>query len=79
MLSELGLGQFNSGASVPTLDRKAVHPLPVLIPSPSIQQVFDQVAVPLFDQVRLLQRAAAAARQARDAILPRLMSGALAV
>lgn len=79
LLSELDLGQLNSGASVPTLDRKAVHPLPVLIPSPAVQQAFDRVAAPLMDQARLLQRAAGVARRARDALLPRLMSGALAV
>ncbi len=79
LLSELGLGQFNSGASVPTLDRKAVHPLPVLIPPPAVQQAFDRVAAPLMDQTRLLQRAAGVARRARDALLPRLMSGVLAV
>jgi type I restriction enzyme S subunit len=79
LLSELGLGQFNSGASVPTLDRKTVHLLPVLIPSPLVQQTFDRVAAALFDQTRLLLSAASAARQARDALLPRLMSGALAV
>jgi len=79
LLSELELGQFNSGASVPTLDRKAIHPLSVLIPALSIQQAFDRVAGTLFGQIRVLQRAAAAAGKARDALLPRLMSGALPV
>lgn len=79
LLSELGLAQFNSGASVPTLDRNVVHPLPVLIPPGSVQREFDRVANPLFEQRHALEKAANAARQARDAILPRLMSGALAV
>jgi type I restriction enzyme S subunit len=79
MLTELGLGQFNSGASVPTLDRKAVHPLPVLLAPQAIQQMFDQIALPSFSQIKVLQAATGSAKQARDALLPRLMSGALAV
>ena len=79
MLLELGLSQFNSGASVPTLDRKAVHPMPAMIPSKPVQTAFEEVAGPMFSQIRVLNQAASKAKQARDALLPRLMSGALAV
>jgi type I restriction enzyme M protein len=37
------------------------------------------VALTLFAQIKVLQTAAGAAKQARDALLPRVMSGALAV
>jgi type I restriction enzyme S subunit len=79
MLQELGLSQFNSGASVPTLDRKVVHPMPAIIPPTQVQAEFEAVAAPMFSQVRTLTQAANKARQARDALLPRLISGALAV
>ena len=79
MLLELGLSQFNSGASVPTLDRKAVHPMPAMIPSKPVQTAFEEVAGPMFSQIRVLNQAASKAKQARDALLPHLMSGALAV
>lgn len=79
MLSELHLEQFNSGASVPTLDRKVAHLLPVLIPDHSVNIEFDLRVQPLFDQIETLRAANEAAARARDLLLPKLMSGQLDV
>ena len=79
MLSELGLDQFNSGASVPTLDRKVAHQISVLIPAPGVNAQFDAIAQPVFDQIEALRDSNAAAARARDLLLPRLMSGKLDV
>jgi type I restriction enzyme S subunit len=50
-----------------------------MIPAKPVQAAFDAVAGPMFSQIRVLDQAASKAKQARDALLPRLMSGALAV
>lgn len=79
MLSELQLEQFNSGASVPTLDRKVVHQIPVLIPAHDVNKQFDALAQPMFDQIHSLRSSSEAAICARDLLLPKLMSGQLDV
>lgn len=79
MLSELHLEQFNSGASVPTLDRKVAHQLPVLIPARSVVAAFDAQIQPLFDQIHTLKAGTDVTARARDLLLPKLMSGQLDV
>ncbi|MCX6907811.1 MAG: restriction endonuclease subunit S [Verrucomicrobia bacterium] len=42
LLREMNLEQYNGGVSVPTLDRKAVHRVPVLIPLRKFITLFDE-------------------------------------
>ena len=79
MLSEMNLAQYNSGASVPSLDRKVVHPVEILIPPGRVIGQFDEYVGPLFEQVEYLREANLQAADARDALLPQLMSGAIRV
>jgi len=79
MLSEMNLAQYNSGASVPSLDRKVVHPVEILIPSGKVICQFDEYVGPLFEQIEHLSEANLRAADARDALLPKLMSGAIQV
>lgn len=79
MLSEMNLAQYNSGASVPSLDRKVVHPVEILIPPERVIGQFDEYVGPLFEQVEYLREANLQATDARDALLPQLMSGAIRV
>lgn len=79
MLSELNLAQFNSGASVPTLDRKTAHQAAVLIPPTSVIEQFDRIVQPMFDQACALRTHICATAKARDLLLPKLMSGQLDV
>ena len=79
LLSELNLEQFNSGASVPTLDRKTVHQASVLLPSPDLVEKFDTLVQPLFDQIDALKAGIDSTSKARDLLLPKLMSGQLDV
>jgi len=79
MLTDLKLDQFNSGASVPTLDRKVAHQIPVLIPAGDVNAQFDAIVQPLFDQIHTLNANNATTAQARDLLLPKLMSGQLDV
>lgn len=79
MLSEMNLAQFNSGASVPTLDRKTAHQAAVLIPPASVVEQFDQLVQPMFDQIQALRAHVTSTAKARDLLLPKLMSGQLDV
>lgn len=79
LLSDLNLENFNSGASVPTLDRKAAHQIPVLIPTADVIAEFDARVQPLFDQIDVLKTSIDATARARDLLLPKLMAGQLDV
>jgi len=79
LLSALHLEQYNGGVSVPTLDRKVVHKIPVVVPNSKIQSIFDEYALPIFAQVRKLHAYNDKLKQARDMLLPRLMNGEVAV
>lgn len=79
LLRSLDLKQFNGGSSVPTLDRKSVHKIEVLVPPSELVAMFDEQVTPLFDQLTNLTLQNQKLRTARDHLLPRLMSGELAV
>jgi len=79
LLREMNLEQYNGGASVPTLDRKAVHRVLVLIPPRKFITLFDEQLAPMFAQLGNLALQNQKLRAARDLLLPRLMSGEMAV
>lgn len=79
LLLEMDLKQFNGGATVPTLDRKSVHRVEVLIPSALMLRSFDELVSDVFAQISRLSAQNQKLRAARDLPLPRLMSGELAV
>jgi type I restriction enzyme S subunit len=79
LMREMDLRQYNGGVSVPTLDRKTVHRVEILIPPKNLLRSFDEFAAPLFQQIDTLTALTAKLRDARDLLLPRLMSGEIAV
>lgn len=79
LMREMNLKQYNGGVSVPTLDRKIVHKAEILIPSKVLLNAFDEFADPLYAQIDTLSRQVEKLRVARDLLLPRLMSGEIAV
>ncbi|OGR31137.1 MAG: hypothetical protein A2005_05255 [Desulfuromonadales bacterium GWC2_61_20] len=79
LLSSLNLEQYNGGVSVPTLDRKVVHRIEVVVPPAKIQSLFGEYVMPMFSQVRQLGLYNDKLRTARDLLLPKLMSGEIAV
>jgi type I restriction enzyme S subunit len=79
MLGEMNLAKFGGGASVPTLDRKVVHAVNVLLPPQLLTTLFDEQAHVLFAQRKLLLEQNKKLAQARDLLLPRLMNGEIAV
>ena len=79
LMREMDLNQYNGGVSVPTLDRKTVHRAEILIPSRGLSTSFDEFAESAFQQVNTLAAQVERLRAARDLLLPRLMSGKIAV
>lgn len=79
LLTSLNLEQYNGGVSVPTLDRKVVHKISIVIPNIDVQSLFDENLLPIFAQVRQLRLYNEKLKQARDLLLPRLMNGEFAV
>lgn len=79
LLRELDLKQYNGGASVPTLDRKTVHKAMINIPPRRLIDLFDETCSPMFAQITTLKSMNEKLRAARDLLLPRLMSGEIAV
>jgi type I restriction enzyme S subunit len=79
LMREMDLKQYNGGVSVPTLDRKTVHRVEVLIPPKNLLAAFDEFVIPLFEQIGNLTLQNQKLKQARDLLLPKLMSGEIAV
>lgn len=79
MLASLGLEQFNGGAAVPTLNRNDVHRIEVNLPSKALMDEFTEIVLVQLQQVDKLTQYNVKLREARDLLLPRLMSGEIAV
>ena len=67
------------GAAQPNANAKVLSAAEVLLPPPSIQRVFREYVEPLMDQREVLQLQNQQLRAARNLLLPRLMSGEIAV
>ncbi len=79
LLREMDLKQFNGGASVPTLDRKSVHRVDILIPSVLMLRSFGEFASGVYEQIRNLAEQNKKLRTACDHLLPRLMNGSISL
>ncbi len=79
LLESLSLARFNGGAAVPTLNRNDVHALKILFPPNWMIKEFSKVAQSFFLQQISLKRQNHKLAQARDLLLPKLMSGEVTV
>jgi len=75
LLSDSDLGQFNSGAAVPTLNRNDIHGIETRIPPRPLQRRFQEIAGAMLAQCRALTKTIENLRRTRDLLLPRLLSG----
>lgn len=79
LLRQLELERYNVGGANPTLNRNHVHKLACLAPPARLIVAFEEAAASFYTLVRILERQNDAASRARDLLLPRLMSGEVAV
>ena len=70
---------MSSDAAVPGLNRKYACSLPIILPSRTIHSQFEEIVSPIYQQVLSLQAMNEKLKQARDLLLPKLMSGEIAV
>jgi type I restriction enzyme S subunit len=70
---------LNSDGAVPGLNRNYAYSLPVLLPKQMIREEFEQTVTPIYEQTLKLRTMNQKLKTARDLLLPRLMSGEIAV
>ncbi|UUZ77700.1 restriction endonuclease subunit S [Polaromonas sp. P1(28)-13] len=78
-LKNMGLETFNAGAGVPSLNRNHLNGISIAVPPPGIQTAFDAKLSPIFKLKEGLEKQVELLKTTRDALLPRLISGKLAV
>jgi len=78
-LKNMNLETFNSGAGVPTLNQNHLHGYKLFLPTKILQNDFDKLIIPIFDEVEILNEKNQLLQQTRDLLLPRLISGKLSV
>ncbi len=78
-LSGLDMYSFNIGAAVPSMTVKILEGIHVLMPPTTILTAFEKAVAPFFDLKLLLSGKIETATQARDRLLPKLISGEIEV
>lgn len=78
-LKNMGLETFNAGAGVPSLNRNHLNGISIAVPPTVIQAAFDAKLSPIFQLKEGLEKQLELLKTTRDALLPRLISGRLAV
>ncbi|MFO1430788.1 MAG: restriction endonuclease subunit S [Candidatus Competibacteraceae bacterium] len=68
-----------TGAAYPAVTGKDFENAPILLPDNETLNQFDGLILPVLEQIEILKRQNKELRQARDLLLPKLMSGALDV
>lgn len=79
LLASLDLERFNSGASVPTLNRNDVHGHQLISPPVELIAEFELVAKDFFQQIEFLTKKNKNLSAQRDMLLPKLISGNIEV
>jgi type I restriction enzyme S subunit len=79
LLRDLDFSLFNAGSAVPTLNRNHVHNLPVVIPSMSTIQAFEDLIIPILKRQKSNVDESRTLAAIRDTLLPKLISGELRV
>ena len=79
LLQTLDLAQFNAGSAVPTLNRNHVHSLPIVAPPHNLLEAFEQTCSLTFSLDRQVRNESDKLAAMRNYLLPKLLSGAVAV
>ncbi|WP_039648479.1 restriction endonuclease subunit S, partial [Geobacter anodireducens] len=69
----------NSDGAVPGLNRNHAYSLPIVIPPKGLRDAYEEAVKPVYDQMCILKNQSQKLKQARDLLLPRLMSGEIPV
>lgn len=61
------------------VNSKIIKAMPLIMPNDSLLSAFSKIAAPIFEQIKAKQKMCLDLKQARDRLLPKLMSGELEV
>jgi type I restriction enzyme S subunit len=78
-LSEVDILPYITGAAQPKITQENMNRIPFFSGPQSLHEVFNQRVEPIFRQSQLLQRQIQNLRRTRDLLLPRLLTGQIAV
>ena len=78
-LQNFNLESLCGGSAVPSLDRKAVHVQRIVIPTAKLMKNFEIYASSLYEATKVLRFQNDLLKEARDILLPRLMTGMIDV
>ena len=79
LLKTVDFTTLNSGGAIPSLNRNTLSSISVIEPPMSLQTMFSEKVMPMFKRQRLLQSQVRLLTEARDRLLPKLMSGEISV
>lgn len=79
LLADYPIQSHVTGVAQPKITQANLNRIPVLVPTTSLQGTFREFAAPIFDLRFSLQAQNQKLRTARDLLLPRLMSGEIAL
>ena len=78
-ISGFDMYSMNIGAAVPSMTVKILDAMDVIIPSDALFEEFDDIVQVFFRRIAILRKQNEELEQARDRLLPKLMSGELEV
>lgn len=79
-LKEFSYDTLGSTSSISkAVNSKIIKAMPFVLPSQSVLKAFSKIARPIFDNIRAKQKINIYLREARDRLLPKLMSGEIEV
>ena len=73
------LGSLQKGSAQPHVYAKDLNALTLVVPSNHVLEAFCRYITPFFEKIGVLERAITQSSQARDRLLPKLISGEIAV
>jgi len=79
LLQSLNIESYNGGVAVPTVNRNNLHKIEVVGPIKSVMEKFDAIIDPIFKAKEQFEKQIQALEEARNRLLPRLMSGRIDV
>ena len=79
LLKTVDFTTLNSGGAIPSLNRNTLSSISVIEPPMGLQTMFSEKVMPMFKRQRLLQSQVRLLTEARDRLLPKLMSGEISV
>lgn len=71
--------KVSNGTKMPRSEWSVLKTYRIEVPTQTALQAFDKIVLPMFDKIANLQTQLTTLRQTRDALLPRLLSGQVAV